>query len=41
MLGMDPEWFSVFLFSSPLSTTSRLAVDPGLATKKEGLQCWG
>ena len=30
MLGMDPEWLNVFLFSSPSSATSRLAVDPGL-----------
>ena len=41
MIGIDPEWFSVFLFSSPYSTTSRLAVDPGLATRKQGLQCLG
>ena len=37
----DPEWFEVFLFSSPQSTTSRWAEDRGLATRKQGSHRWG
>ena len=38
MLRILPEWFWVFLLTSPQSTTSRRAVDPGFATRKQGLQ---